>query len=115
MLRVKEHELRVAGGGRVVCARCAVADTPWTRLRGLLGRASLAPDEGLLIRPTSSIHMLFMRFAIDAVFLDRELRVVKVVRNLRPWRFASARGAKMVVELPAGSAGVQPGDRLELG
>jgi hypothetical protein len=112
---VEERELRVAGGDRVVCAHCAIANTPWTRLRGLLGRGSLAPEEGLLIRPTSSIHMLFMRFAIDAVFLDKELRVVKVVRDLRPWRFAAARGAKMVVELPAGSAGVEPGDRLELG
>ena len=83
-------------------------------MRGLLGRASLEPDEGLLIRPAGSIHMLFMRFPIDAVFLDRELRVLKVVRELRSWRLASARGAKVVVELPAGSAAVEPGDRLEL-
>ncbi|HEY6015843.1 MAG TPA: DUF192 domain-containing protein [Gaiellaceae bacterium] len=101
--------------GRVVCARCAIADNPWTRLRGLLGRKSLDPDEGLLIRPTNSIHMLFMRFPIDAVFLDRELVVLRVVPGLPPWRMAMQRGAKAVVELPAGAAGragIREGARL---
>ena len=59
--------------------------------------------------------MFFMRFAIDAVFCDRDLRVVKVVRALRPWRMAAARGAKVVIELPAGGAdGLEAGDRLAL-
>jgi uncharacterized membrane protein (UPF0127 family) len=101
--------------GTVVCARCAIADAPLTRMRGLLGRSSLEPDEGLLIRPAGSIHMLFMRFAIDAVFCDRELCVVAVRRDLRPWRFAAARGARVVVELPVGAAsGLEVGDRLRL-
>jgi hypothetical protein len=59
--------------------------------------------------------MLFMRFAIDAVFLDRDLVVVDVVRGLKPWRMASRRGSKSVVELAEGAAvGLQPGDRLAL-
>lgn len=88
----------------------------WTRFVGLMGRASLPDDEGLLFPRTGSIHMFFMRFAIDAVFCDRDLRVVKVVRGLRPWRMAAARGAKAVIELPAGGAdGLEAGDRLELG
>ena len=94
--------------------RCAVAATPFRRMKGLLGRVGLDPGEGLLIRPTSSIHMFFMRFPIDAVFLDRELVVRKIVPTLRPWRIA-LRGAKSVVELPAGEAvrrGVAVGDRL---
>ena len=101
----------------VVCERCAVAATPWRRLKGLLGRTGLDADEGLLIRPTSSIHMFFMRFPIDAVFLDRELVVRKVVADLKPWRVAVARGAKSVVELPAGAASrraIAPGDRLTI-
>ena len=99
----------------VVCERCAVAATPLRRMKGLLGRKSLEADEGLLIRPTSSIHMFFMRFPIDAVFLDRDLAVRKVVPGLKPWRIAFARGAKSVVELSAGTAakhGIAPGDRL---
>jgi uncharacterized protein len=84
-------------------------------MRGLLGRASLAPDEGMLFRPAGSIHMFCMRFAIDAVFCDRDLVVLDVVRGLKPWRMASRRGAKVVVELAEGaSAGVRPGDRLAI-
>ena len=101
--------------GTVVCARCGIADTPLLRMRGLLGRRSLPPDEGLLIRPAGSIHMLFMRFPIDAVFCDRDLRVVAVRRELRPWRFAAAKGARVVVELAAGAAStLAAGDALSL-
>jgi len=84
-------------------------------MRGLLGRASLDADEGMLFKPAGSIHMFFMRFAIDAVFLDRDLVVVDVVPSLKPWRMASRRGAKVVVELAEGAAAdVHPGDQLEL-
>lgn len=84
-------------------------------MRGLLGRASLGPDEGMLFRRTGSIHMLFMRFAIDAVFCDRDLVVLHVARGLQPWRMASQRGAKVVIELAEGAAAdVQPGDRLSV-
>ena len=100
--------------GTVLCARCAVASNPWTRLRGLLGRSALDADEGLLIRPTNSIHMMFMRFPIDAVFVDRELRVLDV-RTVAPWRFAAKRGSKAVLELAAGAgAGLRVGEQLAL-
>src|SRR5689334_973859 len=101
--------------GTVVCERCRLAVRPWSRMRGLLGRASLGSDEGMLFRPAASIHMFFMRFAIDALFLDRDLVVVDVVPGLKPWRMASRRGAKVVVELAEGAAaGVHPGDQLSL-
>jgi uncharacterized protein len=101
--------------GTVVCERCALAVNPWTRFRGLMGRASLDAGEGMLFRPAGSIHMFFMRFPIDAVFCDRELRVLKVARDLRPWKTAGARGAKVVIELAAGAAaGLEPGDQLSL-
>ena len=101
--------------GTVVCAQCAIASTPIARLKGLLGRSSLEPGEGMLFPRTGSIHMFFMRFALDVVFCDRELEVVKVVRDLKPWKTAAARGAKVVIELPVGAAaGIEPGDRLVL-
>jgi uncharacterized membrane protein (UPF0127 family) len=107
--------LRRVRDGSVICERCVPAETFWTRFRGLMGRASLPPDEGMIFRGAGSIHMFFMRFAIDAVFCDRELRVVKVVRGLKPWRVAAARGASVVIELAAGAAdGVEPGDELAL-
>jgi hypothetical protein len=69
----------------------------------------------MLFPHTGSIHMLFMRFAIDAVFCDAELRVLKVVPGLQPWRIAGARGAKTTIELPVGgAAGLAPGDRLDI-
>ena len=101
--------------GAVVCERCLVADSALGRSRGLLGRSGLPSGEGLLLRPASSIHMFFMRFAIDAVFLDRDLGVRKVVSDLKPWRLASGRGSKAVLELAAGECerrGSRPGDRL---
>lgn len=90
--------------GEVVCERCLVADSMLPRMRGLLGRSALAHDEGILLRPASSVHTWFMRFAIDVVFVDRELRVLRVVPNLRPWRFAARFGARATIELAAGEA-----------
>ena len=101
--------------GTVVCEHCLLAETWFTRLRGLLGRKSLAEGEGLLLRPASSIHTAFMRFTIDAVFIDRENRIVKVVPELRTWRMAACRGSRAVLELPAGEAarrGLRPGVSL---
>jgi uncharacterized membrane protein (UPF0127 family) len=94
-----------------------VADSFLARTRGLLGRKRLERGEGLLIRGTSSIHTHFMRFAIDVVFLHRDGRVLKLSRELRPWRFAGCRGASDVVELPAGTCdrvGIREGVRLSL-
>ena len=101
----------------IVCERCVVADSPLTRMKGLLGKEGLTAGEGILLRPSSSIHTAFMGFPIDALFLDAELRVVGVRSQLRPWRVASCRRAKSVVELAAGEAerrGIEVGDRLKL-
>jgi uncharacterized protein len=107
--------LRRSDNGAVVCAKCELAQTFWTKFRGLMGRASLPADEGMLFRPAGSIHMFFMRFPIDVVFCDRDLRVVKVVRDLKPWRMAAARGAKVTIELAVGAASaIEPGDVLQL-
>jgi uncharacterized protein len=103
------------GEGTVVCEHCLLAETMFARLRGLLGRSSLSSGEGMLLRPAASVHTAFMRFTIDVVFLDREDRVVKVAAELRPWRAAGCRGARAVLELPAGEAarqGLRPGVSL---
>jgi uncharacterized membrane protein (UPF0127 family) len=102
---------------RVLCERCAIADRPLARLRGLLGRRQRPPGEGLLLRPTPSIHTWFMRFRIDAVFLDKDLRVLAVRSELRPWRMAVHARARAVLELAAGEAqgrGIRPGAELRL-
>jgi uncharacterized membrane protein (UPF0127 family) len=101
--------------GTVVCEHCLLAETMFARLRGLLGRSGLSSGEGMLLRPAASIHTAFMRFPIDAVFLDREDRVLKVAAQVPPWRAAACRGSRTVLELPAGEAarkGLRPGVSL---
>jgi len=100
--------------GAIVVSQLILAESTWDRMRGLLGRSCLDRDSGLLIRPCRSIHMWFMRFPIDAAFLDDELRVLKIVRNLRPWMLAWAPVQTCcVLETAAGVLEtLQPGDRL---
>jgi uncharacterized membrane protein (UPF0127 family) len=105
----------VASGGRVVCDTCHLADRPHTRLRGIMGWKGMRRGEGMLIRPTFSIHTMFVRFPIDVVFLDKEMRIVSIAHDLKPWRFAGSRKAKSVLELAAGECrrlGLERGDRL---
>lgn len=95
-----------------------VASNPWSRFWGLMGRRGLEPGHGLLIKPCSSIHMFFMRFPIDVVFLDRDNVAVKVVHSIKPWRMAMGGGGKNALELPAGTAaaaGISDGDQLDFG
>lgn len=104
--------------GQVVCERCELADGLFSRGRGLLGRRELRRGQGMLIRPTWSVHTAFMRFAIDVVFLDSDLTVLKVAQRLRPWRAAFRRRAHQALELPAGECerlGIGVGDRLAWG
>ena len=113
---MKEATLTRADG-TVVCERVSLADSPVARMRGLLGRDGLEEGQGLLLQPASSIPTFFMRFPIDAVFLDRNLVVVGVHDAIEPWRTASQRGAKAVLELPAGESsrrGLSVGDQLTL-
>jgi uncharacterized membrane protein (UPF0127 family) len=105
----------VRSGEQVVCEECLVADRPLARMRGLLGRTSLPPGEGVLLRPAGSIHTFFMRFPIDAVFVDRDGVVLGVENELKPWRTARRRGAHAVLELAAGEAdarGLAAGQQL---
>jgi uncharacterized membrane protein (UPF0127 family) len=114
---VAEIARLVRDDGAAVCERCLVAGSPLARMRGLLGRASLAGDEGIYLRPASSVHTAFMRFPIDVVFVDRDLVVLKVVPALPAWRTSGCRGAKAAVELAAGEAarrGVTAGTKLAL-
>lgn len=92
--------------GASIAGNARVADNAWTRFRGLMLAAPLGEGEALIIRPCGSIHMMFMRFAIDAVFFDKDGNVTKVARRVRPWVGIAfgGRGAKGVIELPAGAA-----------
>lgn len=102
--------------GETLATHAAVADTIWTRFLGLQGRRALAPGDGLVLLPTSSIHMLFMFLRIDAVFVAKNGLVIRIGRRLRPWTLGPiAPGALYCVELPAGAADrTQEGHAIEL-
>jgi uncharacterized membrane protein (UPF0127 family) len=111
--------------GTVVAERVEVANGLWAKFMGLMGRASLAPGAGLWLPDSNGIHMMFMRFAIDAVFVGRPgadgaRPVVSVHRALPAWRglVPLVRGAHGVLELPVGAidaSGTQPGDAIAIG
>jgi uncharacterized membrane protein (UPF0127 family) len=90
--------------GKDLARDVAVASSLAARMRGLLGRSSLPEGHGLLIVPCKGIHTFFMNFSIDAVFLDRENRVVALYRSLRPNRITRIYPqAFSVLELSAGA------------
>jgi len=108
--------------GTVLCERLEDAGGLGGQSRGLLGRDRLEPGTGMLFEngrftPMMWMHMFFMRFAIDIVFLGRGGKVIKVNRNLKPWRVSSmVFGARLALELPAGAAtasGTEPGDQIK--
>lgn len=104
-----------------LAARVRVAQTFWTRFRGLMGCAptNFRPGQGLWIRPCHGIHTLAMRFPLDAIYLDRDNVVVHTAQSMRPWRIGRTLWrAQSVLELPAGTigaSGTQVGDRVEIG
>jgi hypothetical protein len=103
------------GDGRIVCESVVVADSYWRRMKGLLGRRRLRGGAGMVLRPSWSVHTWFMRFAIDVVFLDHDQVVLRIDRGLRPFKTATCRGAREVVELAAGECdrrGLREGDRV---
>jgi len=104
--------------GTVLGERIRVASSVIDRSIGLLRTAELNPGDGLWIERSPSIHMFFMPYAIDAVFVSADGRVTKIAANLKPWRVVWwARGARDCLELRAGAAaesGTQVGDELRI-
>lgn len=108
----------------VVAARLEVAASLWAKFKGLMGRPTLEADTGLWLPDSNGIHMMFMKFPIDAVFVGRRdgggvCRVISVHRGLRAWigLVPLVLGAHGVLELPVGTierTGTQVGDALRL-
>ncbi|WP_129628193.1 DUF192 domain-containing protein [Candidatus Oscillochloris fontis] len=113
-------KLRITNRTRhtTLAEECEQARNFVARGRGLMGRTELAPRGGMLIEPCSSIHTFFMRFPIDVVFINRARQVVGLHHAMPPGRpYAGARGARAVIELPAGiiaASHTAVGDQLEL-
>src|SRR5262249_34589221 len=105
--------------GRCLAEEVALANTFFKRLRGLMfRRRRLAEAEALWLRPCNGVHTFWMLFAIDVIFLDQQLRIVKLVENMRPFRLTSPHlAARSVVEMSAytiSRASLKVGDQLEI-
>ena len=116
MARTKATHVRT---GKVVAEDLEVQRSMLGRTAGLMFRSSLLPGAGMWIVPCNGIHMMFMNFPIDAVFLDRDNRVKKVYPRLHTWWGVVwvVWGAHSVLELPAGSTasfGLEPGDEISI-
>jgi uncharacterized protein len=109
------HRLVNVGRGTVLATRIEAAFDSRTRNRGLLGRSGIPAGSAMVIAPSNSVHMFFMRFPLDIVFVAKDGTVVKTRPNVRPWRVAAAWRAFAVVEGPVGMidrTGTRPGDTL---
>ena len=110
--------------GTILASELESADSLWAKFMGLMGRASLSPGAGLWLPASNGIHMMFMRFAIDAVFVgkpdaDATRPVLSTHPRLPAWRglVPLVRGANGVLELPVGTieeSGTVVGDRIAL-
>lgn len=87
--------------GDIICNSCDVADNFLKRFIGLMGKKELKDGEGLLIKPCKSVHMFFMRFKIDIIFLDHDLKVIKIIEGLKSWNISPyVKESYYVLELP---------------
>ena len=115
MSQTMQYVLKNARTGQAIAENAILASSPLARMKGLLGKKTLPIKEAIILRPASSIHTHFMRFALDVIYLDRDDEIVKVVRNLVPWRFSAAKRAHTVIEMVAGAItdkDLRVGDRL---
>jgi len=112
---MREFRAIIAGSGARLLERVETAITVWQRFHGLMLRRELPAGRGMLITECSSVHTCFMLFPIDLIYLSPDNQVLKVVPRVRPWRVSACRGARAVLEAPAGCAeraGLKAGDTL---
>jgi uncharacterized protein len=102
----RAHELRNTRTDRLIAESVVPAFESDARRKGLLGRDSFEKGSAMVIAPSNAVHTFFMRFPIDLLFVRRNGGVVKVRRNVPPWRAVASLWAYSVIELPAGTLGV---------
>jgi uncharacterized protein len=102
----------------ILADKARVADNVFTRLMGLLNRVSLEKGEALVLVPSNSIHSLFMRFAIDVIFIDKGGRVIAAQSSFKPFSISPVYfNSHSVIELPEGTiqfSNTKPGDTINL-
>lgn len=103
--------------GIMLASSAQIASSFFHRLKGLMLKKGMGGNEALIFYRATSIHTFFMRFSIDIVFLNRQMKVKRLVNSLSPWRAVACRGAYLTIELPAGkiaASNIDLGDELEI-
>lgn len=102
----------------LIIKEAQVADSFFTRFRGLLGRKDLKDDTGLIIKPCNSIHMIGMKFSIDAIFIDKDNKVCHIIPSMKAMSISPLiKKAKYVIEVPEGTSKIKRidiNDRIEM-
>jgi uncharacterized membrane protein (UPF0127 family) len=101
-----------------IASKAQIAASMGQRIKGLLGRAGLEPDEAMVLKPCTSVHTIFMRFPIDVLFLDKNMQIIRLIQNMPPYRLSPFVWAShLAIELPAGKisqTNTQLGDRVRI-
>ena len=111
------YKIKNKTNSKLLAEKAKVADNFFLRLKGLMFDRSLPEVSALIFYRAPSIHTFFMRFAIDLVFLNKSMKVIRIVEALKPWRMILCPGAYVTIELPAHKSSqisLQTGDNLEL-
>jgi len=114
---MKNYKIIIQKNGIELASKVVEAKTFLERLKGLMFDKEMAEFDGLLIKACNSIHTCFMNFNLDVIFLDKDFRVVKIIKNLKPWRVTRFYiTATQVLEMKGGSLvfDLQKGDKLEV-
>jgi uncharacterized membrane protein (UPF0127 family) len=110
-------KLKIKYNEKILSENILLADTLWSRLIGLMFKKELLEADGLMLDPCRSIHTFFMRYSLDIVFINSKNEIIKIIRDLKPWRMTWIYlNACKTLELPAGKLpqDVSIGDRLEV-
>lgn len=113
---MKNKKISVRNTGKEFLGNVKIAESFIARLIGLMFSNSISGFDGLLIKKCNSVHTCFMKYPIDVIFLSKEMKVIKIIRNMKPWRFSLIYfRACQVLEVDKNvSLGLNEGDDLEL-
>lgn len=116
MVENKIYKLQTSNG-KIICQKMIMAESMFSRMKGLMFSNSLPGCDGFLIKPCNSIHTFFMLYSLDVIFLDKNFKIVKVIYNLVPWRMTLIYfKSYQVLEMQAGTLikNLNIGDQLEV-
>ena len=111
------YKVIMKSNGKEIAGRVIVANSFYKRFKGLMFEKKMDGYDALIIKPCKSVHTFFMKYSIDVIFLSKELKIVKIKRNLRPWRITPVYFlAEQVIEFESGRVdkNLREGDELEL-